>query len=105
MIDDSLTYKYLELIDSVGLDDTVVECLKAFVKSYDGSNDGLFHLMVLSLIRFFGDTKLLQIKAKVFDEMLASKNQFDKSLEELNDVMEEVMNNVKPALSAPPDSI
>lgn len=90
-MNDIVKNKYIELIQKINLEDNVTHSLKAFISSYDGTNEVDLNRFMLSMIRFMMQSCTFKIKADAYDKLLEAKEINDDKLEVLSNELENLM--------------
>ncbi len=93
-MNDYVKNKYIELINKLEIEDNIVNPLKAFILTFDGTNEAEFNKFMLSMLRFMMQFDSHKVKSEAFDKLLQSRAEYDEKLEVLSAELENTMHPV-----------
>ncbi len=93
--------KITKMLDTLNYDADFVASVKDFIDSYDGTNQESFIALMTQIVLLIMYVQKLEAKAKGFDELSASQEDFKIGLNKIRDDYERISSGKK--VSEPPD--
>ncbi len=102
MIDNTdMKNKITKMLGSLNYDADFVASVKDFIDSYDGTNQGSFMALMTQIVLLIMYVQKLEVKAKGFDELSESQEDFKIELNRIKDDYDRVSSGKN--VSEPPD--
>ena len=87
--------KFIKMLDNLNYDADFVASIKDFIDSYDGTNEKSFVALMTQLIIFIMYVQKLEAKAKGFDDLSTSNEDFKIELNKMKADYEKIMSGQK----------
>lgn len=87
--------KFVKMLDSLNYDADLVVSIKEFINSYDGTNQKSFMVLMTQMVVFLMYVQKLEAKAKGFDELSNSHEDFKIELNKMRDDYERIISGKK----------
>jgi len=87
--------KFIKMLDNLNYDADFVASVKDFIDSYDGTNQGSFMALMTQIVLLIMYVQKLEAKAKGFDELSDSDEDFKIGLNKIKADYEKIMSGQK----------
>lgn len=87
--------KFIKMLDSLNYEADFIASIKDFINSYDGTNEESFIVLMTQIVIFIMYVQKLEAKAKGFDELSDSSEDFKIGLNKMKDDYEKIVSGKK----------